>query len=391
MTEGGEARQAMRDSLQREFVFRLLAALYLGVLVSAPAAPQSVRIEQKDGLTIVRNGVKPAVVPGAPKTIRLVPELTIGSEKDPEDAMIFEIRSVQVGAGGEIFVLDDKIHQVKVYGPDGRHLRTIGKKGQGPGELQSPSRMTMTTEGNLCFLDSGNNRVSIYATDGTCLKEIPFAGWRPIRFLPDSRGFGYGDLLDFQGGIKDVLLKFDPKLDKIATIATLVLVDNPSQQMVPVEMFRLTYQVDPEDRIVWASTGAYELNVVDAGGQPVRKILREYEKRSFSRADKDRMTKEYFDGKTPPAGVEPFFAPHKSVIYYFIMDDEGRYYVRTYETDENGRFFYDVFDREGRYFARLALPESELLWVVKNGKAYTYISENEVGIPQVKRYAVVWE
>ena len=56
--------------------------------------------------------------------------------------MIFTIRAVQVGAGGEIFVLDGKIGQVKVYGPDGRHLRTIGKKGQGPGELQSPSRMT---------------------------------------------------------------------------------------------------------------------------------------------------------------------------------------------------------------------------------------------------------
>jgi hypothetical protein len=29
--------------------------------------------------------------------------------------------------------------------------------------------------------------------------------------------------------------------------------------------------------------------------------------------------------------------------------------------------------------------------VVKKGKAYTSIEENEAGIPQVKRYAVVWE
>jgi hypothetical protein len=391
MVQGEGERLVMKSTSRRGLGLVCAGALSLSALITVRAAAQSVRIEQKDGLTIVRNGTKPAPVPGVPKGVRLVHELTIGSENDTDETMIFEIRSVQVGAGGEIFVLDDKIHQVKVYGPDGRHLRTIGKKGQGPGELQSPSRMTMTADGNLCFLDSGNNRVSIFATDGTCLKEIPFAGWRPIRFLPDSRGFGYGDLLDFQGGVKDVLLKFDAKLDKIATIATLVLVDNPSRQMVPVEMFRLAYQVDPDDRIVWASTGAYELNVVDAGGQPVRKILREYEKRSFSRADKDRMIKEYFDGKTPPAGVEPFFAPHKSVIYYFIMDDEGRYYVRTYETDESGRFFYDVFDRDGRFFARLALPELELLWVVKKGKAYTYISENEAGIPQVKRYAVVWE
>jgi hypothetical protein len=381
----------MNHPSQRGLALACAGALSLAALMTARVAAQSVRIEQKDGLTIVRNGSKPAAVPGAPKGVRLVPELTIGSESDTDETMIFSIRSVQVGAGGDVFVLDDKIDQIKVYGPDGRHLRTIGKKGQGPGELQSPSRMTMTADGNLCFLDSGNNRVSIYSPEGTCLKETPFAGWRPVRFLSDSRGFGYGDLLDFQGGVKDVLLKFDSRLNKVATIATLVIVDNPSEKMIPVEMFRLIYQVDPKDRVVWASTGAYELNIVDADGQPVKKILREYEKKPFSRAEKDRRIKESFNGQAPPPGVEPVFSPHMPVLYYFVIDDEGRFYVRTYEKDDQGRFFYDVFDREGRYFTRFSLPESELLWVVKKGKAYAYILENEAGIPQVKRYAVVWE
>jgi hypothetical protein len=381
----------MKYSSQRCLALACAGALLLAALITARAAAQSVRIEQRDGLTLVRNGAKPAAVPGAPKGVRLIHELTIGSENDPDETMIFSIRAVQVGAGGEIFVLDDKIGQIKVYGVDGHHLRTIGKKGQGPGELQSPSRMTMTAAGNLCFLDVGNNRVSTYSPEGTCLKETPFAGWRPVRFLPDSRGLGYGDLLDFQGGVKDVLLKFDSKLNKVATIATLVIVDNPSEKMIPVEMFRLIYQVDPKDRVVWGSTGAYELNVVDADGKPVKKILREYEKKAFSRAEKDQRIKETFDGQTPPPGVEPVFSPHKPVLYYFVIDDEGRFYVRTYEKDDQGRFFYDVFDGEGRYFTRLSLPESELLGVVKKGKAYTYILENEAGVPQIKRYALVWD
>ena len=56
----------------------------LAVLADGPVAPQSFRIEQKDGLTVVRNGSKPAPVPGAPKGVRLVHELTIGSENDPK-------------------------------------------------------------------------------------------------------------------------------------------------------------------------------------------------------------------------------------------------------------------------------------------------------------------
>ncbi|MEN6559520.1 MAG: 6-bladed beta-propeller [Acidobacteriota bacterium] len=370
---------------------RWLVAFSLGSLLSGSAASQSFQVERKDGLTLVRNGAEPASVPGAPKRVRLVHELTIGGENDPDEMMIFAIRTVQVGDGGEIFVLDDKIHQVKVYGPDGRYLRTIGKTGQGPGELRSPTQMKMLADGNLCLFDVGNSRVSVYSPGGACLKEIPLAGWRPVRYLPDSRGFGYGDLLDFQGGVKDVLLKFDPKLNRIATIATLVMVDHPSEKMIPVEMFRLVYQVDRQDRIVWASTGAYELNVVGADGTPVRKILREYEKRPFSRAERDQRIKESFAGQAPPPDVEPVFSPHKPVLYYFLFDDEGRTYVRTFEKDDRGSFFYDVFDGEGRFFARLALPESELLWVVKKGKAYTYIEENEAGIPQVRRYALAWE
>jgi hypothetical protein len=381
----------MKIELKRGLAVRWLAAFSMGAFLWGLAASQSFRIEQKDGLTHVRNGARPAVVPGDPTGVRLVHELTIGNENDTDEAMIFTIRALQVGAGGEIYVLDGKIGRVKVYGPDGRHLRTFGKKGQGPGELQSPSRMTMTADGGLCFLDSGNNRVSIYSPDGECLKETPLAQWRPFRFIPDSRGFGYGDLLDFQHGVADVLIKLDAKLNKIAAITTLVIAENPNEEMAPIEMFRLAYQVDREDRIVWASTGAYEIHVVDPDGNPVMRIDRSYDKKPYSRADKDRLIKEYFGEQTPPSGFVPYFPPHRPVLYYFVLDDVGRLYVRTYEKDDQGRFYYDVFDREGRYFARFALPESELLTVVKRGKAYCSIEENEAGVPQVKRYAVVWE
>lgn len=380
------------DHPSRQTFSRLLAVVFaLASFWPGGAAAQSFRVEQRDGLTVVRNGAKPAPAPGGPRSVRLAHELTIGGEDDAEEAMILTLRAVQAGEKGDIFVLDGKSGQVKVYGPDGRHRRTFGRKGQGPGELQSPSRMVLTRDGRLCFLDLGNNRVAFHSPEGECLKEVPLAGWRPFRYLPDSKGFGYGDILDLQGGAKDVLIKLDAKLDKVATVATLVVAENPSEQTMPIEMFRLIYQVDREDRIVWASTGAYELHVVDPGGKPVRRVERASDRISYSGADKDRLIKAFFRGQAPPAGFSPYFPPHKPVLYHFIVDDEGRYYVRTYEQDGQGRFFYDVFDPEGRYFARFSLPEGELLHAVRNGKAYTAVEENEAGVPQVKRYAVVWE
>jgi hypothetical protein len=368
-------------------IFVFLFALDL----NAGPPPQSVRVERRDGMTVIRNPAKPAVIPGDPKGIRLVPELTIGSESDPDERMIFEIRALQADAGGNIYVLDSKIGQVKVYDSDGRYLRTFGKKGQGPGELQSPGRMVMTADGNLCFLDLGNNRVSVFSPEGKCLKETPLIKWRPFRFIPDSKGSGYGDILDFKDGVANVLAKLDAKLNKTATIASLVIAANPNDQMIPIELFRLIYQVDNEDRIVWASTGEYELNVVDPDGKQVKKIIRDYNEQAYSRADKEKLIKDFFRGQGPPSGAVPFFPPHHPVLYYFVLDDEGRYYVRTYETDGQGGFFHDVFDKDGRYFARFALPEEEIVSVIKKGKVYCYIPESKDGIPQVNRYAIVWE
>ncbi|MCU0244556.1 MAG: hypothetical protein MUE80_07395, partial [Acidobacteria bacterium] len=145
------------------------------------------------------------------------------------------------------------------------------------------------------------------------------------------------------------------------------------------------------DRLVWGSTGSYELNVVDAGGKTVRRIERAFDKKSYSGADRDRLVKDFLRGQAPPAGFDPYFPPHKPVLHHFVLDDEGRSYVRTYEQDGAGEFFYDVFDAEGRFFARFSLPEKELVYAVKKGKAYTAVEENEAGIPQVKRYALIWE
>ena len=386
----GASRHGKGRSIARRVVIAGGAAfLILGI--APEAGSQAVRIEKKDSVTIVRNPSKPVAVQDAPTRIRLVPELTIGSESDPEETMIFAIRAVQVDTAGNIYILDSKVGQVKAYGPDGKHIRTFGRKGQGPGELQNPSRMVLTRDQNLCFLDPGNSRISIYSPDGTCLKETPMTQWRTFRFLPDSKGFGYGDILDMKDGVADVLIKLDAKLDKVATVASLVIASNPNERMLPIEMFRLIYQVDNDDRIVWASTGDYALNVVDPEGRLVKKIVRDFDRASYGKAEKDKLIKDYFGGQSPPTGAVLFFPPHRPILYYFIFDDEGRAYVRTYEPDGRGGFDFNVFDAEGRYFARFSLPGDELLAAVRRGKAYTFLAENKDGIPQVKRYAIVWE
>ncbi len=57
-------------------------------------------------------------------------------------------------------------HGVEVFAPDGRHLRTIGKRGEGPGEFNFPSYAAVARDGNLYVADTGNFRIEVFDPEG---------------------------------------------------------------------------------------------------------------------------------------------------------------------------------------------------------------------------------
>lgn len=54
------------------------------------------------------------------------------------DIIFGRITDVIRHPGGEIYVLDNQLCQVEVFSPDGEHLRTLTRQGDGPGEVRQP-------------------------------------------------------------------------------------------------------------------------------------------------------------------------------------------------------------------------------------------------------------
>lgn len=67
-------------------------------------------------------------------------------------------------------------HVVEVFALDGRHLRTIGKPGAGPGEFLSPSYVTVAPNGNVFVSDTNNSRVQIFDTEGVFVSQFGSLG-----------------------------------------------------------------------------------------------------------------------------------------------------------------------------------------------------------------------
>ena len=69
-------------------------------------------------------------------------------------------------ANSLIYIADYGNNRVLVFDADGRFVRAIGNKGQGPGEFAGPTGLCMMEDSRLAVADYGNNRIQIFSPDG---------------------------------------------------------------------------------------------------------------------------------------------------------------------------------------------------------------------------------
>jgi hypothetical protein len=350
---------------------------------------QDVKIKTENGIQVVYNPKNPAPPPGTPKKILLREDLCIGDEEGVEDFMFSQIRSVQVDEEENIYVLDSKEVCVKVFDKNGRHIRTFGKKGQGPGELQSPTRMYLTAEKEILIYDPMNRRLSYFSLDGKCLREISTGKYNFSRAIPDSKGNIISQLLVFGDNYVNEIKKFDSNLNPIFTIEAI------EEELTPYVLNMvsptLNVRVMKNDNIAWGYSSKYEIFIVSPEGKTTRKIVKDYDPVKITEEEKEELIKERFGDQGAPPEYKLRFPKNHYPYYFFICADEGRIYVRTYKKDKEGNFSYDVFDPEGRYIAKFSLPGIDFLYVIKKNKMYSMVWEDEKGIPVVKRYSVTWK
>jgi len=161
----------------------LLFVLVLFPLVLT-AAPDPQKIETVDGVRVVHN-IKGGLWGKAPK-IALELVRKIGNVDTEDEHLAFNFPSdVTADKDGNIYILDSANARVQKFGPDGKYLATIGRKGQGPGEFIFPDALSLDKDGNLVVADSAQNRVHIIMGGGKDVRSFVvneglISGVRPL-------------------------------------------------------------------------------------------------------------------------------------------------------------------------------------------------------------------
>jgi len=339
-------------------------------------------IEEVDGVTVVKN---PKVPMYGEDVFNLAEELSIGEAEGREEYMFSYPTSIAVDDEENIYVLDTKESHIKVFDKKGVYQKTIGRRGQGPGELQGPLGIQITAENELWVNNLTSSRIVYFSQQGDFSREVHLTGLPRSRLILDSNGNFICSYPKWTQPFKVVLEKYNSEQEMLFSV--IEIEPNISKEYLPLAK-GILFNVTREDDIIWAITDKYEIMITNSEGELTHKIVKPYDPIEISEEEKQNFLKQ----PSLSAGVEfpKYFPPLLTTT--IAVDEEGRIFIGTHEKGKDGgSYFFDVFDTEGRYMTKVLLRHRQMAPIVwKNQKLYTIEEDNE-GYQLVKRYKVTWE
>jgi hypothetical protein len=117
--------------------------------------------------------------------LRAAEQQRLGSTDDP-DFGFSSVAGLDVDRDGNLYVGEGGDAQIRVYSPDGRLLRRIGREGEGPGEFRRAPRFGVVNDTVWAF-DYALRRITLFTREGALLSTGQVT---PVR-IPTPTCYGY--------------------------------------------------------------------------------------------------------------------------------------------------------------------------------------------------------
>jgi hypothetical protein len=350
-----------------------------------------------NGVILVHNPPEPL---NPHKTVRFEEEVSFGAEGSGPGA-VYQPGQFAVDGRNRVFFYEYGEGIIKVFGEDGRFLKKIGRKGQGPGEFGQVFFLGFCPDGRLLVTDAQNRRTSFFGSEGDFLGSFQWKTYISLPLLVLDNAYVVQASLYNDGASKLFVKTFDFAGAEVNSWGEFFYPETKAftkgEMAITVGIPYSPYSVltgDPMFRRVYhCLSDKYLVEVFDSDGRLFRKIDRRYERPPVTDADKaeflaraggsKRVAEVYRDVPWPKL---------KPVTERMLCDDRGFLWVATNETkDEGGRKLtaYDVFDADGRYDARVWLDFTPARFAA--GKMYRFKEDTDSGVRVLTRCRVVWE
>ena len=123
-------------------------------------------VRDSAGITIVENHAA-AWTDGNAWTLAAEPFLSIGSLDGPEEYQVFRVRAALRLPDGGLFITNGGTNEIRLFDRDGRHVKTVGREGGGPGEFLGVGVAWRYGPDSALVVDQSAGRVSVFHLDGS--------------------------------------------------------------------------------------------------------------------------------------------------------------------------------------------------------------------------------
>jgi hypothetical protein len=321
---------------------------------------------------------------------------------DDGPAAFFRVFPTSIGVDslGNLYVLDAGHFSVSVFDHSGRHLRSFGRQGQGPGELGFPSDMAVTRGGAAAVYDFSRRALVLFEADGSFTGTFSLPGplQRQVVLLDDGT---------VVGAVTEAAATADSTDYRLLALGT---------DTVEIARVRQGSQPQPRQtscgpvgwpssfgpRIVWAAAGrrivfsddaSYAIRIVDGNRlvgvwrRDLRPISATPELAVWEVAGGDSLR---FPGGCAVSAKEAArqFGYHETVplIQGLVVSPEGAIWLQR-RTDAPGESRIDVMDATGAYVGTLP-AESPFPALFRGGDEIITVERDELDRPLVVVYRI---
>ncbi len=342
---------------------------------------------------------------------------------DDDEIFFGNIANACVDGDGNVLLLDSQLSHVLVISPQGELVRTLGREGDGPGELRRPGDMMLSGDGTLCVLQGFPGHIVKIHPDGTPAGDASYSTGDPNggQFLVLIRGMAYPDGMALAGirmsfagagkSVQDYFLSIcnNQGLQKTQLLTKQHTIDYNDFELSEMGMdFIWRRSATSRDGTVYAAPerNQYQIEAFGKDGQPALIFSRPVTAPDRTTEEK-ALAHKVLEGVAANYPVPPkryVIEDKAAVIGGMWATDDGLLWVqasRGVDTPPAGCWaILDVFNAQGKFLRQVAVPgdfnpERDSLDVLSDGRILVtvgaldaFLNQQAVGSDNTDKAAV---
>ncbi len=328
------------------------------------------------------NGVKTLSNPDYPKEglydLVLEELFTLGKDEDNSKYMFTQPQYINLDSKLNLYVLDWEGYKFFVFDKQGNYLRQFGRRGQGPGDFDTPLYFAISNKNELILNDAHNTRICYLDSSGKYLNGFIFNKFHgdllldtkdnlytEEEFYDDSKVTDQPKTIESTKSI--TRYSFEKKewesIGKF-TGERYIMLKNSNGSMTTGPINKFVWYISKSDFLINGFSESYEFFKYSLDGKPINK---------FNRKPTPIANRNFKEGTAQKRFLDPF-------TRFNLLEDNGNFWVNINNGYIPGQYIYDVFNENGVYLKqvhskyKIELFRSDRIYsIVHSEKDPTYI------------------